>query len=438
MTNEIPMSFVDFLSKLNDDFHDTADSLPEYLGSTRNDFLTLVESDVADMPECKDILGIANTLVASYYLAAFTLHVGIPGVDIRGELDKFSVERSPIKTAIKVALGIGIAYFAGKKMKGFGRESYTGTLGAPGDYGKILALESYSSKTVDELYEEIEKREKRLDERERKMKDMNDRMMRQREKDEIKREREKLQKEKDEHQANLDSANEGTTSVSYGKQDMAKHLVEGGDLATGKAFDVTIERNGNKMPLTLNVSLAVVVADKASMKTILGVADYEYSFENRTMLASAGARSWIRDIALNRDLIDQMRKNRRADKTGFYKTVVTARNKNWLSGLISGNISVNNASSIIICTQETADEVEPILGGPISDFDVRQRLFKDTLTMLIFVVDKRWETVTIYHRGLNRATELDFRSIGRSKGGNKMDVDEIIRAYQAGSAPLGR
>lgn len=437
MSKDLPMTFVDAVQHLSDNFHDSASSLPEFVGSTRNDFLTLVEADIADMAEIKDVLGVANTLVASYYLAAFTLHIGIPGVDVRGELDKFAVERSPIKTAIKFALGIGLTYLAGKSI--FGREHYVGTLGAAGDFGKILATESFKQMTPDEQMAEIIKREDKLKSREERLKSDFDKMKQNQERESIRRERERLEKDRErlkEEQDALESE-PGALGVSYGKQDVAKHLAEGGDLSTGKTFDMTIERDGNRMPLSLNISLSVMVADKVAMKTILGVGDYEYSFENRKMLASAGARSWIRDIALSRDLIDQMRKNRRADKTGFYKSVVAARNKNWLSSLF-GNVSVNNASSVIIVSSDTVDEMEPVLGGPLSDFNIRQRLFKDTLTMLIFVVDQRWENITIYHRGLSRATELDFRAIKNSKGGNKMDVDEIIRAYQAGSAPLGR
>lgn len=389
MINDIPMTFVDVITKMNDSYSD-ASSLPEYVEGTRNDFLTLIESKVAELPEAASILGVANTLVASYYLSAFTLHLGLPGVDIRGNLDKFAVARSPLKSAIKFAISVGV-FALGAKVA-FGRESYVGTMGAPGDFGKILATEGFKASGEDE------------------------------EKDDKKKEH---------------KPKPSKNGMSVTKQDMARQISEGGDLSTGKIFDLEIVRDGNTMPLSLSIGLSVLVAEKEGMKSILSVADYEYSFDNRTMLASAGARSWIRDIALSRDLIDQMRKNRHADKTGFYKTVVATRNKNWISSLF-GNVSINNASSVIIVSQETVDEVESILGGPLTDFNIRSRIFKDTLTMLIFVVDQRWDTVTIFHRGLNRYTELRMRDINSSKGGNNMDVNEIIRAYQAGNAPLGR
>ena len=426
-------TFVDFLSVVNREFDSLgADSLPEFLSSTRNDFLTLIDTDVADMPECKDILDVANILVGSYFLAGFTMHIGLPGVDLRGDLDKFAVKRSPIKTALKFALGIGIAILGGRAI--LGRESYgVGTYGAPGDFGAILSLESFSDVDIDSIYEDVEERERKLDEQEAKLNEIRDSLKRKSEMERIRTERERLREDRE----RAKSGGKTNASASVGKQDLGRYISEAPNLATGKIFDLEVERNGNKVPIVFNIGLSVISADKPAMRNILGVSDYEYSFDNRKMLASAGAKSWLRDIILNRDLIDHMRKTRRADKTGFYKEIVKARTNNWFSSFF-GNVSINNASSVIITTQEMMDEIEPIIGGPISDNNVRERLFKDTLTMLIFVVDRRWGMVTIYHRGLSRPSEVSFSDLKSTKGGGKMDVQEIIRAYQAGSNPIGR
>lgn len=360
-------TIVDLVTKFGDLWQDKADSLPEFNSNTRNDFITLVETRIADLPEMRDILGVANTLVSSYYLSSLSQIIGIPGVNIGRTLDKVAVKRDPIKGAVAGGLGL---------MRYLGAESIGGTLGAPGNFTSYLMAESYS--------------------------------------------------------------NGGATGAAFGKGDYGKVLSTNDDLSTGKQFEFIIERDGNRVPVNLTVALAVSLIDPESLKSVLGVGGMSMMFEERIIKAKAGDLKWLRDIVFSRDIIDEMRKNRHRDKTGYYQKVMSRRSNNWLAGLLSMNWSVNNASSIIVASQETVDDLEVELGGPLSDFEIRSRVFKDTLTMLILVVDQRWEQVTIYHRGLDDATEVPFKDLRRSKGGNNMDVDEIIRAYNAGSAPMGR
>lgn len=471
-------TFLDVVNFLADNVDDTASSLPEYLSGTRNDFLTLVEAPIADIPEIKDILNEVNVLVASYYIASLTMHIGLPEMSIRKDLDKFSVERSPLKTAIKFALALGVAYAAGKTgakllKSTLGLEGFSGTMGAPDKFAEHLMLEGYKNAThkdLNKMAAELDVRENRirsredkirndihtirnsqrdvqLDRREDKIKDREeniktklDGLKNTSDKTRVEREYLKLEKEKkaleDERKA-LDDLASDKGDVTIGKGDVSKQLHEGGSLACGKTFDLTIERNGAKMPLMVDVGLAVLVAESAAMETILSVGGYEYSFEHRKMTATPGTREWVRNVVFSRDLIDAMRQNRNKDKTGFYKSIVATRSKNWLSSLF-GNVSVNNASSAIVVTQATIDKLEPILGGSLEDYDIRSRLFKDTLTMLIFVVDMHWETVSIYHRGMRRFTEINLRDLRKSGKSGNMDVSEIIRAYQAGNTPALR
>lgn len=478
-------TFLDVVNFISDNVDDTASSLPEYLQGTRNDFLTMVEDNIAEIPQIKDILSEVNILVASYYLAALTMHLGSPEASVRKDLDKFAVERSPLKTAIKFGLALGAAYLAGKSgaalaKRVLGLEGMTGTLGAPGDYSKRLMFESMKPLTqddIDKAFRDLDSREEKLRKREDKlrsdhasMRNTADRMRNASEADRIREREENLgrrddslrrkadgirnasdrlrndresarleeeRKKLDEERAALESQIEAQGSVTVGKGDLAKMLHEGGSLASGKTFDLVIERNGNKMPLTIDVSLAVLVAESEAVKVILGVGDYKYSFQARKLEANAGTKKWVRDIVFSRDLIDAMRQNRYKDKSGYYKSVINTRNRNMLSGMF-GNLSVNNASSAFVISQETVDAMEPVLGNSLDDFDTRQRLFENTLTMIIAVVDRQWESVTFYHRGLRRYSEINLRDLSKGGKGNNLDVSEVIRAYQAGSSPSMR
>jgi hypothetical protein len=55
--------------------------------------------------------------------------------------------------------------------------------------------------------------------------------------------------------------------------------------------------------------------------------------------------------------------------------------------------------------------------------------------MFLVVIDKQYERVTFYHRGINQATELGVRDLKASQKGNGPDVSDILRAYTMGQNP---
>ena len=88
----------------------------------------------------------------------------------------------------------------------------------------------------------------------------------------------------------------------------------------------------------------------------------------------------------------------------------------------------------MIVSDQTASQIEQIIGGKLSNPRIRAKLFQETLLMLLFVVDTRFEMVTVYHRTIDQATELPLKSLKNSS--NKTpDVMEILKSYQQQQAP---
>jgi len=102
---------------------------------------------------------------------------------------------------------------------------------------------------------------------------------------------------------------------------------------------------------------------------------------------------------------------------------------------MGGGPSVGTASSIIVLTEQTRQELERKIGSPLSDYKTRQGIFINTFSILIAVVDPEWEEITIYHRGIEMPTKLKATQLTAANKGNGPDVAEILKAYQLGSAP---
>jgi len=481
-----------------------SDSLTEFTRPTRNDFLTLVESDLITLDYLPMVLDRAQSLVAGYFLSAVTLLVDVPEINVRRTLDTVSTSRDPIESI----LGSGSAMY-----KFVGTESFDDglpnldSLNGGSIAAECFALEAYNSTAsgqalVDEqtirrlnitkLRGELEKEygkatintkiatdvaklseiDQRIDlanqknEREKlsasEQKKLNDAKFKwEKERGDI---QAKLQKEgldiqrinsdlaadkftfdkeqsgktlelqKDRLKFDKEQAAKQTGSVGFGRNTLAT-IDELSNLSTGKTLDVEFERNGNRATVPVTIRLAVTDTDPESMKAIISTASITNTFSDRWRRMRNGELSMVKDLFFCHDLIAESRRARVRDKSGFFDHMMRRRSKNFLSGLFSLTPSINNASAVLIVSHETATKASFELGGDLNNFKIREKVFKSTAAMLIFVIDTKWDTVTIYHRGIDVANELSARDLKRGVSGNDGGVDDIINAYQAGSVP---
>jgi hypothetical protein len=149
----------------------------------------------------------------------------------------------------------------------------------------------------------------------------------------------------------------------------------------------------------------------------------------------SGRLSFIRDFVFCIDLIDEWKKANMADDTGtvaeIMRRVVSAKKY----GLLTKNPSLATASNVIVISSEVAREVESKLGGKLSNPRYRDKAFENTYAMTIAVVDRDWERVTFYTRGISGSTDMSFKevkSVAKNKG---PDIADIMRGLMIGQAP---
>ena len=452
------------------------DSLIEFTRSTRNDFLTLVENDLITLDYLPDILDTAQTFVSGYYLGAVTLLVDIPEINIRRTLDQVSTRRDPVESI----LGSGSAAF-----KFVGTESFQHGLPALEHLGGgSIAAECFALEDAD-AYDEAYKKERLTEIRLKLDEEFSDQAIDERaamnalrhaelqqriaatdirlEQDNLDRkERRELENKKASYQKEKDSKaqelqkegldlqrmnqllqrekfefdkDRGTKSVGFGRDALAT-IEELSNLSTGKTLEVNFERNGNKASVPVTIRLAVTDTDSLSMRTILSTSGIQNTFKERWRRMRNGELAMVKDLLFCHDLVAESRRVRIRDKSGFYEHMMRNQSKYFLSGLFSMNPSINNASAVLMVTEETAKAASIELGGSLDKFSIREKIFKSTAAMLLYVVDTKWDTVTIYHRGIDSYTTVTKRDIQRKKGkGGGSQVTDIINAYQAGSAP---
>jgi hypothetical protein len=244
----------------------------------------------------------------------------------------------------------------------------------------------------------------------------------------------------------LDKSVHNTTHNHLPKQDRETHgfstgrdvqatLKEVSNLAVGKLLEVNFERNGNKATVQVQMRLLTIDADSKSFVHILSQGGDQNSLKERYYRFKAGELRFIQDLVFCQDLIKEARKARHDDKTGFYQHMMRQMANNESSTVLSGKGSISRSSAIMIITEETAKQIELEVGGKLSNFKLREQLMNACGTMLLFVVDRKWKMATIYHQSITTPSEMSVAEMKRANKSSGADVEDILRAYTAGSAP---
>lgn len=227
-------------------------------------------------------------------------------------------------------------------------------------------------------------------------------------------------------------------SVDGNVKDLSKNFKtahESVNLAVGKLLEVNIESNGNKAVFPVSVRLATAVVDSEVLTHILGASGQDNSWGERYHRWKAGDIAFWRDLVGCQDLIDEQKKLLMKDKTGAMAEVNRRRAVNSVAALTSGTPSVASASALIVISEETAAQLERRNLGKFSDVSFRNKIMQNSLAMIIVVVNRDYESVTIYTRDIQLPTKLSVRELKTANKGGGSDVGEILKAYRLGMSP---
>lgn len=223
---------------------------------------------------------------------------------------------------------------------------------------------------------------------------------------------------------------EASTSVD------TKSVQDNANLSVGKLLDVNVKSGDHeaKFPIQVRLFSKTVLPDV--MVHTLSLDSKKQGLGERIHKWRSGQIDLIKDLILCQDMVDAHRENLVKDASGYYQSRVHQKRKNELSAVLSGKSSIAGASSIFILTADTAKELERASRLRLDKFRDREKLFKETYAMLMFVVDPEWETVTIYHRSISDESNISVREMQRANKGDKgPDILDILNALRDNKAP---
>lgn len=450
-------TLIGLVNKLPDLWRQRSDSLAEFSSITRNEYITLVEESLSSQDYLPGLLEHLSTLLGCNMIASVALLTGVPEVDILGTLDKVSTKRDPMGNALKSGSFL-TKMIGGESTKSVGLPAYDRLAQAIGEasmsrrdrFNSRFGSHSLNKENKDALRAQHNKDERagKFDQNAQATPEpapaqqstpkepVNAKSGKQNSQDNSGKPQQQNQQQPQQQNAKPSKVEgkRGSVGMSFGKGTIDT-LTEASDLSTGKQFEIVFERNGNRAPILMDLRLAVSIASTDEIKNLLTITNHADTWDERKLKVKAGQLKFWRDLIFCIDRLEEARKARFKDKTGYYSKMMDRRSSNWLSGLLSFDMSINNASAVMVIDEDTCSELTAELGGDISEPLVRQQVFNDTLTVYIAVVNTRYGRVTIYTRGQEESNNLPlstFKGSGGSKAGN---VDDIIRAYTSGATP---
>lgn len=229
--------------------------------------------------------------------------------------------------------------------------------------------------------------------------------------------------------------------ASAGMSEASKVIMEAANLAVGKLIDVKVSLGGGEGKEAKSVSIPVsfrlspTLMSPGALVSLLSRHGNQREFVERIHAWKSGRISFWKDLVFCQDLIDEERKALMDDKDGVYSEIVRRANNTKKYGLLSGSPSLVSASNIFIISEEVAKQVERALGGKLSNALIRDKAFKSTYAMFIVVIDRDYERVTFYARGIAQGANFAIREIQASNKNKGPDIMDVLKALKLGSAP---
>lgn len=243
------------------------------------------------------------------------------------------------------------------------------------------------------------------------------------------------------YQYKLPMANK-SFAMEAGKDDIIK-IDEYSNLSVGKLLNVEICVGGNEddkekaktVRVPVSVRLATSIVGNPTMLHILAFKTEDTGLVERYHAWRSGRISFIRDLIFCQDLIDEYRRAMHGDESGTIQEIIRRVNNSKKFGILTQNPSLVSASNIFVMSENNAAELEQKLGGKLSSKRIRDRAFENTYAMLIVVVDRDYERVTIYSRGIEAATDVSMKEIRSAAKKQGIDIADVLKTYSQGQTP---
>lgn len=212
-------------------------------------------------------------------------------------------------------------------------------------------------------------------------------------------------------------------------------------ITVGKLIEVSFyanadnDKEGQKVRVPVVVKLDTMIMPSEAMHRIITSNTEEITFGPRFKDAIDGRIHFIKDFILAQDLIKSQKKALIKDPTNYYSTLLKRVNNSKMYSALSGNISMAGISSIYVMSEEDEEQVQKKIGGSLSNQKTREIVFDNSSAMMLVVIDKSWERVSIYVRDIKGFSQASFESFRGATDKSSSMIADILKGFTMNNPP---
>ena len=202
------------------------------------------------------------------------------------------------------------------------------------------------------------------------------------------------------------------------------------EIAYGENLDKVQGPGFTVIPVNIRLMASSIPND--AIARILTHQTEDVGFIERYHAWRSGRISFIKDLVLAQDLIDEHKRAIISDDSRTFELIAQRVMNNKKFGAITNNPSLATASNIFVFSEEVSKELATRLGGRISNPMIRKKAFESTYAMLLVEIDRERQLVTFYTRNCPEASTFTVKELQQAAKGKGPDVMDIMKSFNMG------
>lgn len=215
---------------------------------------------------------------------------------------------------------------------------------------------------------------------------------------------------------------------------------ESKNMSVGKLVDIEFvssmrDEKGQPLVVSLPIQFRLLVSfvNSASLVNLLASGTDDTNFTARFQRAVDGGIRPFLDFILSQDLIEEKRKVMYSDDGRLLQTILKRAAANKRAAWASRSPSLATLANIYIMTEREADEIKARFGTSLDREETRERIYRNVYASTLVIVNRQWNQVTFWHRGIDSPTTVDFKQLKASSGGRGPDLMDMLKSFNLGA-----
>ena len=203
-------------------------------------------------------------------------------------------------------------------------------------------------------------------------------------------------------------------------------------MAVGKVIQVEVSE---KVKVPVTIRLHAKIAPDPVMVAILSNETIDNSFTERYYKWRNDRITFWSEFLFASDLIKARKEIMMNDDNGILEEITKRRREALTKTASTGERSYGVSANVFIISKDILRRVESSHKGRIANANVKNTIFKSLGLLVLVVVDKEDEWVSIYYRDIDGSSDISLKALKSKVKKDSPDIGEMLKTMAQGIQP---